>query len=297
MKKTILFVLTMMQTLLINAQHEIQLWPHGAPNAIICDEYKEETFDIGKNRLRTKQVTAPTITIYQPIINNIHKAVIICPGGGYIRLSMPEEGHQIARKLSENGITGIVLKYRLPSDKIMENKAFGPLQDVQRAIRIIRERKQELDIEQIGIMGFSAGGHLAASALTLYAYPAYDTPSDTTSARPDFGALIYPVISADSTIWHKTSFETLTNLQPEMMQLFSVEKQIKEGIAPTFLVHCADDRSVPYQNSLLFAEEMIKRGNSVEYHLFNNGEHGFGLGNNNQNSQWFDLFLKWLNQL
>ncbi len=280
------------------AQETMKLWPNGVPNAIECDTYAEEIFSIGNGKQRIKQVTDPTITIYTPAANiSKHKAIVICPGGGYIRLSLEEEGHEIARKLSDIGITGIVLKYRLPSDKIMENKAIGPLQDVQQAIRVVRHNANKLDINQVGVMGFSAGGHLASSALTLSSYPTYDTMGDTTSACPDFGILLYPVISSDSTMWHKISFDMLTDLRPELIELFSTDKQVHCGTPPTFIVHCSDDRSVSYKNSLAFVEQMIKHKNIVEYHIFSKGGHGFGLGNNKQNSQWFELMMHWIDNL
>lgn len=298
-KQAIIIVATIFSTITIYAQQTIELWPDGAPDAISCNEYTEHyVWTKTSDKPRTAAVSTPTITIYQPADSlNRHIAVVICPGGGYIRLSLEEEGDDVARKLSENGIAGIVLKYRLPSDKIMRNKAFGPLQDAQRAIRIVRNKANELNISKIGIMGFSAGGHLASQLLTLYNYPTYNSPSDTTSARPDFGALLYPVISTDTLIWHKFSFEMLTNLEPQLMQLFSTDKQVNTDTPPTFVVHCADDKSVPYQNSLLFVQQMIKYGNTTEYHILSHGGHGFGLGRNQQTQLWIDMFLKWLNTL
>lgn len=286
-----------------NAQEEIKIWQNGAPNSKADKEYHEETIMISPDVPRVYYVTDPTLTVFHPVgkEEKQHPAIVICPGGGYQRLAFDKEGLEIAKRFAENGFVAFVLKYRLPSERIMEDKSVGPLQDVQRAIRVVRQNAEQygVDPKHIGVIGFSAGGHLASSACTLYDYKTYENADSVVSARPDFGVLMYPVISMEFGLTHHGTHENLIGgLGDEnlLTTLFSTEKQVKTGNPPVFIVHAIDDSSVPFHNSTRFAEAMIENGNDVELHLFPQGGHGFGLGQDRHVNGWFDMMLKWFNE-
>src|SRR5512140_470117 len=197
--------------------------------------------------IRCERVTNPDLTIFLPSGDKANgAAVLICPGGGYGVLAFDHEGNAIAKWLNDNGIAGIILKYRLPSDRIMADKSVGPLQDAQEAMRIIRRNAADWKInpEKIGVIGFSAGGHLASTLSTHYNETVYQV-KDNTSARPDFSLLIYPVVSFDSTITHRGTRNNLIGLRPDESQVrrFSNELQITMETPPAFLVHSADDNA------------------------------------------------------
>lgn len=251
----------------------IPLWPEGVPGAK----------DIGPERLgeggRISNVSVPTLTVYGPAVDRPNgTAVIVCPGGGYRLLSNVREGVQYANWLSTLGVTTFVLKNRL--------QEFGhpaPLQDVLRAVRIVRSRAAEFKInpDRIGVMGSSAGGHLAASAGTLFDHPAGKTgaPLDATSARPDFLILMYPVISLDDPVAHAGSRKALLGAAPapELLQLLSVEKQVTAATPPTLLFHTQEDRTVPVDNSILFFQALTRAKVPAEMYLFEHGAHGMGM--------------------
>jgi len=225
-------------------------------------------------------------------------AVIICPGGAYARLAMNHEGYQIAEWFNNIGVTAVILKYRLPNDKIMQDKTIGPLQDAQEAIRIVRRHSKEWNINpgKIGIMGFSAGGNLASTASTHFNDVVYSL-SDTTSARPDFSILAYPVISMDSSITHMGSRENLIGKKPslEMIKKFSNELQVNSQTPPAFIVHSSDDKAVPVQNSLRYFDALNKAGVHSELHIYKLGGHGYGLGRNaTSESTWPEALKKWM---
>jgi len=245
------------------------------------------------------KVTDPTLEMYPaPVQHSSGTAVIICPGGGYGRLAIDHEGSLVAAKLNEWGITAFVLKYRLPSDAIMKQKSIGPLQDGQEAVRIVRRHGGEWNIDphKIGIMGFSAGGHLAASVSTLYGDSLY-TPMDTISARPDFSILVYPVISMDSTITHGGSRIMLLGEHPsqELERRFSCELQVTPQTPPAFIVQAVDDPAVPIENSIRYLLALRKNKVPAEMHLYESGGHGFGLGKTNRTeSSWPEACKRWL---
>jgi acetyl esterase/lipase len=278
----------------------LKLWPDGIPGSIKNDAYSEtpvETKEIGT--IYTK-VTDPTISVYLPAPGKATgTAVLICPGGGYEILASSHEGNDIAKWLNENGIAGIVLKYRLPSDIIMKDKSVGPLQDVQEAMRIIRRKSEEWKInpKKVGVIGFSAGGHLASTLSTHYSEKVYSA-KDTVNARPDFSILIYPVISFDASFTHTGSRNNLIGKDPseEAIKHFSNELQITKDTPPAFLVHSSDDEVVPVKNSLLYYENLLKNKVTAELHLFQKGGHGYGLAiNKPTQSAWPELCIKWLN--
>ncbi len=184
----------------VNAQPQVlKVWPKGIPGAIGNESYVEKETITNSIPTRYEKVTDPTLTVFLPSAEKATgTAVVICPGGGYGALAFDHEGYAIARWLNENGIAGIILKYRLPSDLIMTDKSVGPLQDAQEAIRIVRRNsaKWKINARKIGVIGFSAGGHLASTLSTHFNEKVYES-GDTTSARPSFSLLIYPVISFD----------------------------------------------------------------------------------------------------
>ncbi|HLP72438.1 MAG TPA: alpha/beta hydrolase, partial [Bacteroidales bacterium] len=193
----------------------VKLWPNGIPGSIKSDTYVEKETIANGIPSRYSNVTDPTLTVFLPPSEKATgTAILICPGGGYGVLAFDHEGYQIARWLNDNGIAGIILKYRLPSDQIMKDKKTGPLQDAQEGIRFIRRHSAEwkIDPRKVGVIGFSAGGHLASTVSTHYSEKVYD--SDTTSARPDFSLLIYPVITFDQAFTHMGSRNNLIGNSP-----------------------------------------------------------------------------------
>jgi len=242
----------------------ILLWPNGAPGAL------------------GDQVTdKPTLTIYLPPADKANgAAVVICPGGGYWTLAMDHEGHQVAQWLNSLGVAGFIVKYRVAKDGY-HNPA--PLDDAQRAMRTVRARAKEWNVDpnRIGIMGFSAGGHLASSAGTHFdaGKSDADNPIDRVSCRPDFMILVYPVIQFDSKYTHKGSQENLLGKDADsaLVEKFSNEKQVTADTPPTFLMHTTGDTGVPAENSINFYLALRKAGVPAEMHIYEKGEHGFGL--------------------
>lgn len=274
------------------------LW-NQIPGAIKNDAYKEEPrLDAQGIRTGIRKVTEPTLMPFL-VENNSGKnaAVIICPGGGYSVLSIDKEGINIAKWFNSIGVSAFVLKYRLPSDAIMTDKTVGPLQDAQEAIRTLRRNavKWNLDPAKIGIMGFSAGGHLASTASTHYLDKIYDSKEDI-SARPDFSMLIYPVISMEEGITHNGSKESLLGktASAELIAKYSNEKEVNENTPPTFLVHATDDHAVPVENSINYYLALKKNKVAAEMHLYQNGGHGFGLGTKGTHTDWPATCKKWL---
>ncbi len=277
----------------------LKLWPDGIPGSKTDAGYVEKITNEAGRTIRCERVTNPDLTIFLPSGDNANgAAVLICPGGGYGALAFDHEGNAIAKWLNDNGIAGIILKYRLPSDRIMTDKSVGPLQDAQEAMRIIRRNAVDWKINpgKIGVIGFSAGGHLASTLSTHYNETVYQV-KDNTSARPDFSLLIYPVVSFDSTITHRGTRNNLIGLRPDESQVkrFSNELQITKETPPAFLVHSADDNAVPVMNSIRYFSGLQKNKIPVELHVFQKGGHGYGLSpNGGTESSWPDLCIKWL---
>jgi acetyl esterase/lipase len=276
----------------------IDLWNGKVPGAVPNNNFKQ-TVDSADNWIKMRFVTHPTLDMYPAPDDKVTgTAVIICPGGGYWGLAIEHEGAQVAKWLNSMGVTAFVLKYRLPDDAIMENKSIGPMQDGQRAIRIVRRHAKEWGINpaKIGIMGFSAGGHLAATLSTRFNEKVYE-PEDSTSARPDFSLLIYPVISMDSGITHWGSRVNLLGgtPSPELVKHFSNELQVSSETPSAFMVHSLDDNAVPVQNSIGYALSMFKFKIPCELHIYQSGGHGYGLGRSaNTESSWPEACYRWL---
>jgi acetyl esterase/lipase len=285
----------------ISAQNgtEMPLYPHKIPNS---KEAKNNEFvETRANGSRFIFATAiPTLTVFIPDVPN-GKAIIICPGGGYRGISVDNEGLKIAKALNEAGIAAFVLKYRTPNDTTCLDKSLAPLQDAQQALRLVRQNavKWRINSSKVGIMGFSAGGHLAATAATHFSKNADPSVTDTTSVKPNFAILGYPVINLSDSLMHKGSRENLLGKKPtaEQIQLFSNDLQVTPQCPPTFLVHAADDKTVKVENSIAYYMACLKKGVSVEMHLYPKGGHGFGLNNTTTEDKWFERLLNWLKPL
>jgi acetyl esterase/lipase len=243
-------------------------------------------------------VDKPRLTIYLPAKPQATGVgVVICPGGSYTGLAVDHEGHEVARLFSARGVASFILTYRL-----------GPryhhpamLQDVLRAIRVVRSRASEFGIkpDHLGVMGFSAGGHLASSAATLFDHPDGKVSDglETTSARPDFAILAYPVILMGQDATHKGSQKNLLgdSPSPELLARLSTERQVTAKTPPTFLFHTDADDGVPAENSVQFYLALRKAGVPAELHIFERGEHGVGLAPLDRSlSVWPDLLFAWL---
>lgn len=257
----------------------IPLWSGGAP--------------IGEGKVERGQAW---ITVHRPEKPN-GTAVVICPGGGYGRLVIEPEGHGIAKWLNRHGITGVVLEYRLPT-----GRPYVPLLDAQRAIRTLRAnaKKWEIDPSRIGIMGFSAGGHLASTAGTHFdeGNPKTNDPVDRVSCRPDFMILVYPVITMGGTT-HSGSRNNLLGKEPspELVKLFSNEQQVTARTPPTFLAHAVDDKPVPPENSRAFYKALQAHKVPAKYLELESGGHGLNGYKGPMWDAWQEGSLKWLAEL
>ena len=280
----------------VNAQQAISLYGGAIPGAKPTPtDYVEETLTREDKVVRTSKVTKPELYIYQPAKPS-GAAVIICPGGGYGILAIDKEGHDVAKKFQEIGITAFVLKYRLPSDLIMKDKSLGPLQDALQAIYLVRKNASVwgIDINRVGIMGFSAGGHLASAASTHFSDMKIDN-QENISLRPSFSVLIYPVVTFGQ-YTHGGSVKNLLGENPTEAQkkYFSSERQVTPQTPPTFLVHANSDKVVPVQNSLRYNEALVNNNVPAELHVYQAGGHGFGLYNKTTEDDWFERLKNWL---
>ncbi|MDF2476257.1 MAG: alpha/beta hydrolase [Sphingobacterium sp.] len=282
MKKILMILCSLIS--LVKAQEVINLYQDTIPNATD----KSRAF-LEKNM--------PKLFVYTPdenIAKNI--GVLVIPGGGYSHIAMDHEGHAVAKELVRNGYSAYVLQYRLPSPNIMRDKSIGPLQDAQQAVQLIRTLNPQ--IKKVGVIGFSAGGHLASTLITKFKKDYIPNPAHI-SLRPDFAGLIYPVISMQNEVTHKGSKNNLIGESPsdELVQLFSSEQQVSPEVCPVFFVHAKDDTAVPIENSyrMMAALDKVKVPNTL--YVFEKGGHGFGLINKTSDKKWFDAFLSWVSTL
>jgi acetyl esterase/lipase len=270
----------------------IDLWPEGVPG-LKANGGPEH--DDGEGRV--SNIHHPSLTYFPAPAGTANgTAVIICPGGGYVRLSFLHEGVDEAQWFNSLGVTAFVLKNRL--------KEYGhpaPLQDALRAIRTVRSRAKEFGVDpgRIGIMGFSAGGHVAATAGTLYDAPEGRTGAaiDAVSGRPDFLLLIYPVITMQPPYAHAGSRLNLIGAHPDqaLMDHLSPELQVTKETPPAFLVSTEEDKTVPFQNVVLFFEALKRAGVPAEMHIFEKGPHGFGMRKDlGAASEWPQRCADWL---
>lgn len=286
-----LLSLCLLPSILCLGQEAMPLYSTAIPNAknISNEEVITTTYVVSK-------VSQPTLTVFLPPKNLAHgAAVIICPGGGYGVLVIKREGYDVAEAFRKQGIAAFVLKYRLPSDRTMIDPSIGPLQDAQQAIKILRQRAAEwgIDPQKIGIMGFSAGGHLASTAGTHFERTVLPNP-EKISLRPDFMILVYPVISFMEGIGHKGSGANLLGKNPskEQIQLYSNELQVQTSTPPAFITHAGDDTVVPVSNSLLFYDALKQHKVSGELHIYSKGEHGYL--KTPAFEEWFGRCLHWM---
>lgn len=266
------------------------------PNAKKSDV--QEVNDTTVKRGKVSKVVTPTLTAFLPEKSKGNgTAIIICPGGGYSYLVVNDEGANVAREFAAHGIAAFVLKYRLPSDITMINREIGPLQDAQQAIKIVRERATAWNVDpaKVGIMGFSAGGHVASTLATHYQKAVIDNPQGT-SLRPDFALLIYPVITFQDSILHKGSKKALIgeNANADKVREYSNELQVTTDTPPAFLVACTDDKVVPVANSINYYTALQKHGIKCEIHIYQAGGHGFGLNNAKTKDKWVEHLYNWL---
>jgi acetyl esterase/lipase len=296
MKRASLYLIFMLSSSLIFAQEKpIPLYPNGVPNSKPTPPSYVQKLD--KDWM--SMVSVPTITPYFPekgIANGT--AIVIFPGGGYSGLSMENEGSSIAEAFNKFGVTAFVVTYRLPSDAIMVDKTIGPLQDAQQAVLTVRKNAASWGIkpDKIGIIGFSAGGHLASTEGTHFDKVLVED-KEGIIVRPDFMVLLYPVISFGP-VAHVGSRENLIGKTPaqELIDLYSNEKQVTANTPPTFLVHAEDDDVVPVENTLMFYDALLKAKVKAEMHIFEAGGHGFGLNNPKTKDKWIDWCKNWMEE-
>jgi acetyl esterase/lipase len=280
----------------------VRLWPGKPPGAppvlpkeAIVDRAKTSGF---QDRFVTG-IGEPRMTVFRPARPN-GAAILIAPGGGYVRVVIDKEGFETAHRLAVAGITAFVLRYRLPREGWAQ-PSDAPLQDAQRAIRLIRAGAASygIDPKRVAAMGFSAGGHVMASLATRHQTPVYPSQdaADRVDARPDLSALIYPVIDMARPLAHAGSREALLGPDPTPAAeaAYSPQRHVDGSTPPTFLVHAADDPGVPVENSLNYLAALRVAKVGAEAHIFEEGGHGFGiyLARGKPAQAWPDLFLTW----
>ncbi len=295
--KRMLTVLGLSLINVLSAQEAVRLY-EVVPNSKTGSE--NEKTEVGADDItRISHVTVPEMFVYKPDQPN-GTAVLICPGGGYRILAISHEGHDVAKALNQWGITAFVLKYRLPDDKGMLNKSIAPLQDAERAMQIIRQNAKSWGInpKKVGVMGFSAGGHLAASLSTRYKEQLIENPGHI-SFRPDFSVLVYPVISFTDSLTHMGSRNNLIGQKPSesMVKKYSNELNVDKKTPPAFLVHAKDDKAVPAHNSQVYWQALrgFKIPSQIRY--FDKGGHGFGMHNKKEAGAWMEDLMLWLKEL
>lgn len=295
-KKSILLLgFLLLHISLLMAQQVIPIYEGKPLYSIAPDSAKEisKKSDI----IYVSKVVKPTITCFFPKKPN-GTAILICPGGGYSFLAWDHEGTFIAQLLNQHGITAFVVKYRLPDDLLMEHKSIVPLTDALEAMKMVRAKASEwkLDSTKIGIMGFSAGGHLAASVANHY--DDFENGRYLNSGKPDFSILVYPVIFSDQK-GHQGSSTSLLGKQPADTDLtyFDNAAQVGENTPPAILFHSSNDGAVTVDNSIAYYTALRKQKKAAELHIYQDGGHGFGLlkkapGNSYKN--WTNDLLNWL---
>jgi acetyl esterase/lipase len=272
-----------------NAQDKYKLWgeeqkPFYKMNNL--KEYEKESW----GEICAFDVTEPTLTVYKAEGINSGKAVVIFPGGGYSVVAIYHEGHDLAKVLAKNGITAAVLKYRVPNPKSSDKPELVPLTDARKSLKLLRENAEKYGVrkDQVGVMGFSAGSHLA-TVTGLW-------KSEEREENPDFTALIYGVTTIDSVNikWLEDDlyFRKMTEEEIAKNQLINL---VTDGTPPAFLVHAYDDNVCKVKETKLYAQKLFEYGVPVEMHLFPSGGHGFGIGRKADGTiQWVQLFINWL---
>ncbi len=299
MKKNILFLLFVFH-LGFSQKMIIPLYESKVPglkSEVTISETNVSTQNDGIIRLRN--IVNPTLTVFTPKNKVSDAAVVICPGGGYYILAWDYEGTKLGEWFAQRGVTAFVLKYRLPQPELFENSEIRPLQDVQQAFRLIRKdaEKYKINSNKIGIMGFSAGGHLAATASTHFYSQIGEITDEKISVRPDFSILIYPVISFSDKFGHTGSRDNLIGKNPsfEKIEQYSNELLVKSDTPPSFLVHAFDDW-VNVENSISYFKALKNKGVPSELHLYDSGGHGFSLKNTTKGpvADWYKRLEEWM---
>lgn len=247
--------------------------------------------------LRISNVSIPGFAFFSAGEDSPKPCVIICPGGGYRILAASHEGTDVAKYFNSIGVHALVLKYRIPSDENQPDKKYAPLQDAQRAIQLVRENAKQWHVNptKVGIMGFSAGGHLASSLAVHYDDVRIKMGRRGVSFRPDFQILGYPVISF-SKFSHLGSRRSLLgkDSSESMMNYFSSEMHVNANTPMAFLVHAKDDKVVPIENSLMYVDALKSNGVNAELFTYEEGGHGFGMVNKTSTESWLDALKKWM---
>ena len=276
---------------LVEAQEIINLYSGTIPNSKV--KATRET-EVPLSRGMYRRTAFPTLEVFRADQEkSTGAAVIICPGGGYSVIVYEGEGISTAKELAKNGVTAFVLKYRLPSDSTMQDKTIGPLQDVQQAIKMVRERAKEwnLDASKIGIMGFSAGGHLASTGATHFKKALVENKNNT-SLRPDFQILVYPVISMRDSLTHRDSRTKLLGEKPSENTItdFSNELQVSNDSPPAYITFATDDKLVDVDNGISYYEALRRNNVDAEMHLYSKGGHGFIF----REKTWTEPLFHWM---
>ena len=280
--RKVMFALTFFcatNSMMAQRKVEFNVWPDGAPNTNGLEANEDE-----KKKDFPSKIVTPTLTVH--VANKPNgKAILCCPGGGYSIVAMNHEGNDMAAWFNAQGITFAVLKYRMPNghDEV-------PLSDALQAMRIMCQHSEEWKISKIGVMGASAGGHLASTAATHY----------TEDSRPDFQVLFYPVISMQADITHRGSRENLIGKNPteELVNLYSNELQVNEQTPPAFILHSSDDGGVPVENSIRYYQALVKNRVPVSLHCYPVGGHGWGYRDSfPYKHEWKGELEKWLREL
>ncbi len=272
------------------AQEIIPLYQGAIPNS------KQSDVKEGERSGMFSGVTNPTLEAFLPEKGQAKgAAVVICPGGGYAVVVYQGEGVRTAKEFAKKGISAFVLKYRLPSDSTMVDKSIGPLQDAQQAIKIVRERAAGwgIDEHKVGIMGFSAGGHLASTEATHYDHAVIED-SNHTNLRPDFQVLVYPVISMQDSLTHLGSRDALLGKHPSKQEIdeYSNELHVTSQTPPAYIIQASDDKVVDVDNSIAYYEQLRHCNVFVEMHLYPKGNHGFVLFM--PVDEWMTPIIKWI---
>lgn len=300
MNRIIVALYLLLTANLIFAQDElINFWGDNIPN---YQESNSQEFVPPRDIVFIKNVQKPTLEVFMPSKQNASgMAVLICPGGGYGGVAYDWEGADYAKWFNAQGIAAFVLKYRMPQAESVLESHKAPIQDAQRAMRYIRSRATEFNIEsnKVGVIGSSAGGHLASTLGTHLRKEYYKSVDsvDVESYIPNFMMLIYPVISMKEGITHQGSRNNLLGINPsnELVLAFSNELHVTENTPPTFIIHSGNDKAVPVDNSILMYQALVKNKVKTTMHIYPEGGHGYSMGINNDNApNWTNLAENWL---
>jgi acetyl esterase/lipase len=292
MKKLTIYLIGMcFLPLAVQAQRIVNLYPGNIPNS-----KKTELKNVPENPSEglIRRVITPTLQMFLPDKDQASgTAIVICPGGGYSVIVYGGEGVMTAKEFVKKGVAAFVLQYRLPNDSFQVNKTIAPLQDAQEAIKMVRDSAVAwgIDVNKVGIMGFSAGGHVASTEATHFNKPLIENKSNT-GLRPDFQILVYPVISMQDSLAHMGSRTQLVGNNPtkETINLYSNELQVDKNTPPAYITVAADDKVVDVDNSITYFEKLRHNKVPVEMHIYQKGDHGFVF----RHPGWMEPLFEWM---